>query len=100
MSQNRTNYPTVDQILAAEEVPQPKAGVIFDTLVKYKIIGGRQVYRNRVGKKLLYYVWDKSPGHGHWEVYSRTGIAWYSIKNDGAVVEIFAKSAGRRKLNL
>ena len=64
---------------------QVKNGGIFDILIKYKVIGKRQVYRNGKGRKSLYYVWDSM--HGHWEVYSRTGLELYAQENNKNILK-------------
>jgi len=91
-------YPTVAKTLVEAIFPPPKDGKVFATLRKYKAVGGRQVYSNGAGRKIVHFVWDAQ--HGHWEVYTRLGVNTHSIKNDGSVVDTFAKRDDRKRLIL
>ena len=89
-------YKTVEQILAA--IPTPKSGIVFESLEKCKIVGGRQIYKNGKGKKLRFYIWDAM--HGHWEVYNKKGINIHSKTNDGNILQEFPSGASRQRLTL
>jgi len=98
MTDFEEKYPTISKLLVEAIVPPPKSGTVFDTLKKYRMSNGRQIYRKGNGKQTLYFVWDAM--HGHWEIYSRKRVNFASVSNEDVVLEEFSSKDDRKKLDL
>jgi hypothetical protein len=95
---DKDQYPAIHKLLVESAVPMPRSGGLFATLEKYKVVGGKQVFRRGKGKRTRFYVWDGSHTEGHWEVYNRSRVNILSQKNDGIVLGEFTSSDNRKRL--